>query len=365
MKTDLQPGLVSIMMPAYNAERYIAQAIESVFEQTYQNWELIIVNDGSVDKTPIIAQKYTDPRIHVIHQINGGESNARNTAMRHMRGEFIAFLDADDAFMKNHLELGLAYLNAHKEYDGVYSDGYHCDSEGNRMQSLSSNRRGPFEGSVFEEIARASDVFGPPVCVIIRRSLVTLYHLEYDPEIVIGPDWDFFIQYAELGNFGYIKDYTCLYRVHQTNITLRTKVDMRRRSLARCREKAIKLDAFPQLSEDTRTAIFYDLLINQLIEAPQRQNEIIQWPEFRSLPINEQARLLRLMASKSILHGLRGDIISGWLRNSRELNPGDRRGTLVSALYRIHPGICRLFLYFREFFQPKSIQTSPFGAVDR
>lgn len=365
MKTDPLAGLVSIMMPAYNAERYIAQAIESVIEQTYQDWELIIVNDGSVDHTPTIAEKYTDPRIRIIHQINSGESNARNTALRHMRGEFIAFLDADDAFLKHHLELGITYLNAHQNYDGVYSDGYHCDSEGNRKQSLSSNRRGPFEGFIFEEIAHASDVFGPPVCVIIRRSLVTHYHLEYDPEIVIGPDWDFFIQYAELGNFGYISDYTCLYRVHQTNITLRTGVAMRRRSLARCREKVIKLDSFPQLSEGTRTAIFYDLLINQLIGIPLRQNEIIQWPEFRNLQLYEQARLLRLMASKSILYGIRGEIIDGWLRRSQELNPGDRRGALVSALYRIHPSICQLFLYFRQYFQPKSAQTSPFGAIDR
>lgn len=363
MKTILQPGLVSIMMPAYNAERYLGEAIESVLAQTYPDWELIIVNDGSSDRTPEIALNYTDPRIRIIHQSNGGESIARNTALRHMRGEFVAFLDSDDAFLTRHLELGVAYLNDHPDYDGVYSDGYHWDSDGNRMQPLSSNRRGPFEGFIFGEVVRASDVFGPPLCAILRRSLITRFHLEYDPEIVIGPDWDFFIQYAELGRFGFIRDFTCLYRVHQSNITLRTKVDLRRRSLARCREKAIKLDGFAQLDEEIRIAVFYDLLINQLIGNPRRQDEIIHWTEFQDLAPFEQARLLRLMASKSILKGEAGELPFGWLQQSLELNPGNRRGVILSSLYRLHPKICQYFLVLRDRFQQDSDGTSPFGQL--
>ncbi|HWQ83752.1 MAG TPA: glycosyltransferase family A protein, partial [Anaerolineales bacterium] len=208
MSPDFQPGLISIMMPVYNAEKFIEQAIESVLAQTYPNFELIIVNDGSTDRTPELAVKYSDPRIRVIHQSNGGESIARNTALRHMHGEYVAFLDADDMFLERHIELGIAYLNAHPDCDGVYSDGYHFDAHGNRSQSLSSNRRGPFEGFIFGEVARASDVFGPPICVILRRGIITRFHLEYDPEIVIGPDWDFFIQYAELGRFGSVPDFT-------------------------------------------------------------------------------------------------------------------------------------------------------------
>jgi len=363
MKTSIQSGLVSIMMPAYNAEQYIAQAIESVLVQSYDNWELIIVNDGSTDRTPSIVLDYSDPRIRVIHQSNGGESIARNTALRHMRGEFVAFLDADDAYLDSHLEHGVAYLNAHPNYDGVYSDGYHFDSAGNRLQTLSSNRRGPFEGYIFGEVVRASDVFGPPLCVILRRNLIDRFHLEYDSEIVIGPDWDFFIQYAELGKFGYIQDMTCLYRVHQTNITVRAKGDLRRRSLARCREKAIKLDGFPQLSEDIRSAVFYDLLINLLIGLPQHQNEIVKWPEFKSLAPIEQSRLLRLMASKSILHGYREDLVVDWLQLSQSLNPQNKRGVILSLLYRLHPRLCQCFLFIRTIFERKNDSTSPFSQL--
>ncbi len=365
MGTVIQPGLVSIMMPAYNAEQFIAQAIESVLAQTYQNYELIIVNDGSTDRTPSLVLKYDDSRIRVIHQSNGGEASARNTALRHMRGEYIAFLDADDVFLERHVELGVAYLQNHPEYAGVYSDGFHCDTQGKRMQPLSSNRRGPFEGFIFEEIARASDVFGPPTCVTIRRALVTQYHLEFDSDIVIGPDWDFFTQFAELGNFGYIPDHTCLYRVHRTNITLRTTLEKRRQSLARCREKVINLDAFPALKDETRSAVFYDLLVNLLIGHPQRQDEITAGQEFNNLPKADQARLLRLMASKSVLNGQKGEQIHAWLRRSRELNPADRRGAIISGLYQLHPAVCRLFLNFRERLQPGEKETSPFGSLER
>jgi len=365
MKTTLNPGLVSIMMPAYNAEQYIVQAIESVLAQTYQDWELIIVNDGSTDHTPTLLLNYSDPRIRIIHQSNGGEATARNTALRHMRGEFVAFLDADDAFLENHLELGIQFLNDNPHYDGVYSDGYHIDAHGNRLQTLSSNRRGPFEGHIFGEIVRASDVFGPPICVLIRRNLIDRFHLEYDSEIVIGPDWDFFIQYAELGKFGNIPALTCLYRVHDTNITLRTKLDLRRRSLARCREKAIKLDGFPQLPEEIRSAVFYDLLINQLIGLPQRQNDIVQWPEFKELSTYEQARLLRLMASKSILYGFDNDTVYDWLQQSLSLSPQNQRTVVLRSLYRIHPRVCQLFLWVRSLFNHKAENSSPFGQLNQ
>lgn len=364
MATVIQPGLVSIMMPAYNAEQFIAQAVESVLAQTYQNFELIIVNDGSTDSTPSLVCEYDDSRIRVIHQSNGGEASARNTALRHMRGEYIAFLDADDVFLERHIELCVTYLQIHSEYAGVYSDGFHCDTQGNRLQPLSSNRRGPFEGFIFEEIARASDVFGPPTCVMIRRALVTRYHLEFDSDIVIGPDWDFFTQFAELGYFGYIPDHTCLYRVHQTNITLRTTLEKRRLSLARCREKVIKLDAFPTLKDETRTAVFYDLLVNLLVGHPRRQDEVTAGREFNNLPEPEQARLLRLMASKAVLNGQQGEHIHAWLRRSRELNPADRRGAIISGLYQLHPAVCRLFLSIRERFQPGQKETSPFGRLE-
>src|SRR5690606_26568582 len=124
-----------------------------------------------------------------------------------------------------------------------------------------SRRRGPFEGRIFNEVVRASDVFGPPGCVVMRHELVAWRRLRYDTRIVIGPDWDFFIRYSDHATFGYVGERTYLYRVHQSNIT--AQIDHTRRAgfLALCREKAIGMVSFGACPVETQAAVFYELLV--------------------------------------------------------------------------------------------------------
>jgi len=360
MKTEL----VSIMMPAYNAEKYINEAIKSVLAQTYQNWELIIVNDGSTDKTQEFAEAFDDPRVLVYYQENGGEAAARNNALSKMQGKWVAFLDADDLFLPNHLSFTIEYLQHHPERDAVYTDGLHIDQQGNRLKSLSSRRRGPFEGHIYEEVVRASDVFGPPLCTVLRRSIITDHNLEYDKRIVIGPDWDFFTKYSDFAEFGYLDQQTCLYRVHETNITLQVDQQKRASYLAICRENAIKMNSFNQCSSQTRVDVFYDFLVNLISGLPKRQNEIIQWTEFKGLPDAEQARLLRLMANQDILDGRRHPAIKNWLTQSMVINPLDKRSKWLYHLYNLSPNICQLLLQVRNSLVPKKQNfTSPLADV--
>src|ERR1700744_5385897 len=99
--------LISIIMPAYNAENFIGSAIESVLDQTYLNWELIVVNDGSTDQTAAIVETFaaSDKRIKCISQPNMRQGAARNTGIKNSRGDLIAFLDADDLWLPGKLEL--------------------------------------------------------------------------------------------------------------------------------------------------------------------------------------------------------------------------------------------------------------------
>jgi glycosyltransferase involved in cell wall biosynthesis len=90
------PPLVSICMPAFNAAPYINEAIQSIIDQTYTNWELIIVNDGSTDNTATIIEALNDKRIQIINQPNKGAATARNKGYKNSRGTYIKFLDADD-----------------------------------------------------------------------------------------------------------------------------------------------------------------------------------------------------------------------------------------------------------------------------
>jgi glycosyltransferase involved in cell wall biosynthesis len=341
--------LVSIMMPAYNAEDFIAPAIESVLSQTYANWELIIVDDGSTDRTNEIAASFHDARLKLVHQANSGEAAARNTALRYMQGEWLAFLDADDQLLPNHLEATITELLQHPEYTAIYTDGIHIDQHGTRLQSLSSRRRGPFEGRIFEQVVRASDVFGPPLCILLRRSLVVEHQLQFDPRIIIGPDWDFFTRLSEHAFFGYLDQQTCLYRVHQTNVTVQTGSQKRAQSLAICREKALDLESFGRCSDDTRSYVFYDLLVNLLDGSPEDQARFLQHPQWNQLSHETRGRILRLMARDALLADQVDLSYPGaWLEQSRRAYPSDRRSQVWLTLFRVHPSLCRFFIRLRR-----------------
>ena len=111
--------LVSIIMPAYNAQRYISEAIKSVLNQTFQEWELIVIDDGSIDDTASIVQAFDDKRIVYIHQDNAGVSAARNAGLSYAQGEYITFLDADDVLPKKSLDVRVDYLQKHPNVDLV------------------------------------------------------------------------------------------------------------------------------------------------------------------------------------------------------------------------------------------------------
>src|SRR5690625_291039 len=127
-----EENLVSVITPAYNAARFIAETIESVQAQTYENWEMIIVDDCSQDETRSIIKKYQaqDERIQLIQlQENSGSAVARNTAMDHAKGRYLAFLDSDDLWTKEKLERQLVFMQENEyaftftKYVRMHEDG--------------------------------------------------------------------------------------------------------------------------------------------------------------------------------------------------------------------------------------------------
>lgn len=114
---------VSIIMPVYNAEKYVSEAIESVRNQSYENWELIIVDDGSTDRSPEIIDAYSrkDPRIKSFHQKNQGVSMARNFALCQTHGEYVTFIDSDDVYHPDRLQRMVSVFENHPACDIVFS----------------------------------------------------------------------------------------------------------------------------------------------------------------------------------------------------------------------------------------------------
>lgn len=104
--------MVSIIIAAYNAEKYIKECLDSIINQTYKNLQIIVVNDGSTDSTLSICQQYKDKRIEIITKKNGGLSSARNEGLTHVRGEFVYFVDSDDVISPNAIEVMLDLINS-------------------------------------------------------------------------------------------------------------------------------------------------------------------------------------------------------------------------------------------------------------
>jgi glycosyltransferase involved in cell wall biosynthesis len=110
---------ISVIIPVYNTEKYLAQAIKSVLEQTVQPDEIIVIDDGSTDKSVEIARQF-EPLVRIISQANKGAGSARNVGIQEASGDFLAFLDADDFWTENKLEIQLSYLQNNPETDMVF-----------------------------------------------------------------------------------------------------------------------------------------------------------------------------------------------------------------------------------------------------
>ena len=103
---------VSVIIPVYQVEKYISAAVESVLKQTYKNFELLVIDDGSPDRSVEICRQFTDPRVRIISQQNRGLAGARNTGIRQAQGEYLAFLDGDDIWLPKKLEKHVEHLES-------------------------------------------------------------------------------------------------------------------------------------------------------------------------------------------------------------------------------------------------------------
>jgi Glycosyl transferase family 2 len=121
---------VSVIIPVYGVENYIASTVQSVLEQTYNNFEILIIDDASADQSIKICQRFTDSRIRIIRQENRGLAGARNTGIRHAQGKYLAFLDGDDIWLPDKLEKHIAHLEKTPEVGVSFSRSAFIDEAG-------------------------------------------------------------------------------------------------------------------------------------------------------------------------------------------------------------------------------------------
>lgn len=185
----------SIIIPVYNGAHVIKTSVESVLKQTYQDWELIIVDDGSSDALDAALSPYiSDPRIQVIHKKNGGVSVARNTGMAQAKHRYICFLDADDEWLDNHLELYSRMVAKYPDA-GLYCTAYRIVFPGNREVENTRYFTGEGEFFLVEDFYKYTEdlkgkVFTNPVAVCVSAEAVKFVG-GFQPSVKIGEDTDF------------------------------------------------------------------------------------------------------------------------------------------------------------------------------
>lgn len=203
--------LVSIIIPAYNAESYIQETLQSIYDQTYQNFEVIIVDDGSTDLTRGILKKEASERdgMEVISSPNNGVSVARNIGLSKAKGEYIALLDADDVWDNDNLEQKVRFLNQNREYGWVYSN-LKCISESGEFLYNHPNGR---DDKILENILLWNGEVVPGPCSnIIYRSELAL-KTKFDPNFSTAADQDFTLQLAFLSQGKILADRLVSYRI--------------------------------------------------------------------------------------------------------------------------------------------------------
>ncbi|GER80054.1 MAG: glycosyltransferase [Anaerolineales bacterium] len=185
-------ALVSVIIPAYNAERCITRALLSAINQTYKDYEIIVVDDGSTDGTfSIISPFLDDLRIRYFHQSNRGRSNARNRGIRESHGEYIAFLDADDEWLPEFLSTSIAALCSNHQIGYSYSWG-------KMFNAINGEFVGDFMGKQKKGVAPKNEMFKKLILgekilfdsiVVKRKTLKQVGGL--DTRISVAEDWDF------------------------------------------------------------------------------------------------------------------------------------------------------------------------------
>ncbi len=191
-----KPPQVSIIMPAYNAAQFIDTAIRSVLAQTYPHFELIVVNDGSTDTTEQIVRQFRDPRIRMEFQANAGPSAARNRGIQSAKGQFIIFLDADDAMTPEFIADHLREFQSYPQVDLVYCDDLLMDADGKPLRVISRRHYAGPDDMVRDLFRNGYPIV--PFRTCIRKRIFDKIGL-YDPHLHVAEDYDMIRRFLAAG----------------------------------------------------------------------------------------------------------------------------------------------------------------------
>ena len=188
--------LVSIIVPTYNREGQLRDAVESVLAQTYSHWELLVIDDGSTDGTREYLNTLTDPRVRpLMHHHSGNAGLLRNVAARAARGSYLAFLDSDDAWLPDKLALQVADLLAHPECRWSYTGYVHMDEQGQGDQWRNGRPWVPYRGWIVEDLITVRAIIAIPTVMVEPRLFEAIGG--FDESMHVCEDYELSLRLAE------------------------------------------------------------------------------------------------------------------------------------------------------------------------
>ena len=213
---------ISVLMAVYNGEAFLREAIDSILQQTYTDFEFIIINDGSIDKTDEIIQSYTDPRIVKIDiGFNVGLIESLNRGLQHAQGKYIARMDADDIALKDRFKLQIAAFQNNPNAVVVGTDYYSFSKEGKK-------RNVTFNDS---DYLKSLLLFGPCFChpTTMIKNVFKEKNIEYDRHYLHVEDFQLWTELSALGDFVNINKPLFMYRYHVNQISNLKRMEQMRK----------------------------------------------------------------------------------------------------------------------------------------
>ena len=208
--------LISIIMTCHNGESFLEEAVQSIINQTYQNWELIFFDNFSNDKSQEILSSFKEKRIKYFKTnelVNLG--TIRKLSYSKCNGSFICFLDVDDYWSEEKLEKQIRKFESNNKTDVVYSNFFRIEKD-----KVNKNRMDFYKGFILKEIMKSyfeGFPLTPWLTLMIKKSSIDKLDHSFDIRTHISSDFDFIIRLAEFSNFDYVEEHLAYYRLHANN----------------------------------------------------------------------------------------------------------------------------------------------------
>ncbi|MEM5498183.1 glycosyltransferase [Paraglaciecola mesophila] len=235
---DHDKPLISVVIPVYNAEHYILKALRSVCEQTYQNLQIIVIDDGSTDHSKDVIESVHDPRIELISRENRGLIATLNEGVQRSDGEYIARMDADDICFPDRFARQQLYFEAHAGFGVLFTGLEYIDASGKVMRKKVAHEN--------REIKPVELLFGCPVChptAMFNMNVLAKPDIRYDSEFDKTEDFELWTRLASKTKIGILSEVLFQYRIHSESITSKNNAEQRETALKAIMKNLSHLDS--------------------------------------------------------------------------------------------------------------------------